>query len=93
MKERKFFRIAGLFMILAAFWVDGMLFLRVQGNSPVSVVTVGDVSAMLMEAGEAGAEDEEGWQLVVEDARPSAVIRWCVCQMIQNRHISGRRFR
>ncbi len=74
MKERKFFRIAGLFMILAAFWVDGMLFLRVQGNSPVSVVTVGDVSAMLMEAGEAGAEDEEGWQLVVEDARPGQAI-------------------
>ena len=82
MKERKFFRIAGLFMILAAFWVDGMLFLRVQGNSPVSVVTVGDVS----EIGRASLR-------MPGRGRPSAVIRWCVCQMIQNRHISGRRFR
>lgn len=73
MKKRKFRKFAGLFLMLLAVFVQGMVFERVQGEEPASVVTIGEVSAILAEPENLEKESERA--VIIENARAGQVIR------------------
>lgn len=75
MKKRIFVKIAGILLFFLAFTVEGLMIGRVQGSAPVSVLTVGNVSAVLTEWGNNGMEGRNGQAIVIEKPEPGQVFR------------------
>lgn len=72
MKKRIVIRTAGAILLLLSLAVEGMMIGRVQGSAPLSVITIGKVSAVLREPGDTEPEEPV---IVVESPSPGQIVR------------------
>lgn len=74
MKKRIFIKTAGAILLLLSLAVEGMMIERVQGSAPLSVITTGEVSAILTEPGEIGEEGQEDPVIIIKEPSPGQII-------------------
>lgn len=74
MRKRIVIKTAGAFLLVMSLAVEGMMIGRVQGSAPVSVITLGEVSAVLTGPGNAGTEELTEPVTVIENPKPGQII-------------------
>lgn len=75
MKKRILIKTAGTLFVLLAFAMEGMLIGRAQGSVPVSIITLGNVSAILTEPGSMEPESRFDQAIVIEKPKAGQTIR------------------
>ncbi|MGN0360221.1 MAG: hypothetical protein ACI4EM_05740 [Hominisplanchenecus sp.] len=79
MKKRTIFRMGGFLLFLAAFFIEGMVFVRVKGSEPEHILTAGNVYITVQESRDSQEEmnqnEHNGYSITIEDARPGEEIR------------------